>query len=65
MKSFEIVDKNGVIQKDQTTAVGKYMQLHNPKRIRVAEIDEATNGIGIDTRYGRIWADATSFTEVS
>jgi len=65
LKSFEIVDKNGVIQKDQTTAVGKYMQLHNPKRIRVAEIDEATNGIGIDTRYGRIWADATSFTEVS
>lgn len=64
LQSFEIVDQNGVIQKDQKTAVGKYMQLHNHNRIRVAEIDEATNGIGINTRYGRIWADATSFTEV-
>jgi len=65
LASFEIVDSKGNIQKDQTTAVGKYMQLHNPNRIRVAEVDEATNGIGIDTRYGRIWADATSFTEVN
>lgn len=65
LDSFDIVDENGNFQDDQRTAVGKYMQLHNHERIRVAEIDEATNGIGIDTRYGRIWADATSFTEVS
>lgn len=64
LESFEIVDKNGVIQKDNTTAVGKYMQMHSPNRIRVAEVDPDTNGIGIDTRYGRIWADASSFTEV-
>lgn len=64
LKSFEIVDKNGNIQEDNTTAVGKYMQLHNHTRIRVAEVDEDTNGIGIDTRYGRIWASAASFTEV-
>lgn len=64
LKSFEIVDKNGNIQNDQSTTVGKYMQLHNPNRIRVAEVDPDTNGIGIDTRYGRIWASAATFTEV-
>lgn len=64
LASFEIVDGNGNIQNDQSTAVGKYMQLHNYQRIRVAEVDPDTNGIGVDTRYGRIWISAATLTEV-
>lgn len=61
--SVDKVDENGNKTTDQRIDVGDYFRLHSD-RIPVKEVDEATNGVAFDTRYGRIWASAATLTEV-
>lgn len=61
--SVDKVDENGNKTTDQRIDVGDYFRLHSD-RIPVKEVDEATNGVAFDTRYGRIWVSAATLTEV-
>lgn len=59
--SVDEVDKNGKKTADQNLAVGNYFRLHSD-RIRVEDVDG--NGIALSTRYGNVWVDAETLTEV-
>ena len=59
--SVDEVDKNGKKTADQNLAVGNYFRLHSD-RIKVEDVDG--NGIALKTRYGNVWVDATTLTEV-
>lgn len=59
--SVDKVDKNGKKTKDQTLHVGDYFRLHSD-RIEVVDVDG--NGIAFGTRYGNVWEDAGTLTEV-
>lgn len=61
--SVDRVDKNGNKTADQRIDVGDYFRLHSD-RIKVLDVDEATNGVAFGTRYGEIWASASTLTEV-
>lgn len=61
--SVDKVDQNGNITKDQRIDVGDYFRLHSD-RIKVTQVDSATNGVAFGTRYGDIWASAATLTEV-
>lgn len=63
VESVDKVDKNGKKTKDQTLHVGDYFRLHSD-RIEVLDVDEATNAVSFGTRYGDVWANATTLTEV-
>lgn len=59
--SVDKVDKNGKKTADQKLAVGDYFRLHSD-RIEVLGVDK--NGIAFGTRYGNVWEDAGTLTEV-
>ncbi|KAA8453970.1 lytic exoenzyme target recognition domain-containing protein [Weissella paramesenteroides] len=59
--SVDEVDKNGKKTADQNLAVGNYFRLHSD-RIKVEDVDG--NGIALSTRYGNVWEDAGTLTEV-
>ncbi|MFL2019670.1 N-acetylmuramoyl-L-alanine amidase [Weissella hellenica] len=61
--SVDKVDKAGKKTANQTLAVGNYFRLHSD-RIKVVDVDEATNGVAFGTRYGDVWVNATTLTEV-
>lgn len=61
VESVDKVDKNGKKTKGQTLNVGDYFRLHSD-RIKVVDVDR--NGIAFSTRYGNVWADAGTLTEV-
>lgn len=63
VESVDKVDKNGKKTKAQTLHVGDYFRLHSD-RIKVVDVDEATNAISFGTRYGDVWVNATTLTEV-
>ncbi|ADD71758.1 phage-related amidase [Leuconostoc phage 1-A4] len=59
--STDKVDSNGNITKDQELSVGAYFRLHSD---RIKVVDANDSGIALDTRYGRVWVDASTLTEV-
>lgn len=59
--SVDKVDKNGKKTANQTLAVGDYFRLHSD-RIKVEAV--SGNGIALSTRYGNVWVDAGTLTEV-
>ena len=61
VESVDKVDTKGKKTADQTLAVGNYFRLHSD-RIRVEDVDG--NGIAFNTRYGNVWVDAKTLTEV-
>lgn len=61
--SVDKVDKNGNKTTNQTLAVGDYFRLHSD-RIKVVDNDAASNGVALSTRYGNVWVDAKTLTEV-
>lgn len=61
VESVDKVDAKGKKTADQTLAVGNYFRLHSD-RIRVEDVDG--NGIALSTRYGNVWVDAETLTEV-
>ena len=61
--SVDKVDKAGKKTANQTLAVGDHFRLHSD-RIKVVDVDEATNAISFGTRYGDVWVNATTLTEV-
>lgn len=61
--SVDVVDKQGNKTKDQKIDVGKYFRFHSD-RIKVEDIDPATNGVALGTRYGLVWVSAATLTEV-
>ena len=61
--SVDKVDQNGNITSDQRIDVGDYFRLHSD-RIKVVDVDPSTNGVAFGTRYGNIWASASTLTEV-
>ncbi|EER75646.1 lytic exoenzyme target recognition domain-containing protein [Weissella paramesenteroides] len=63
VESVDKVDSKGNKTANQTLKVGDYFRLHSD-RIRVEDVDEASNGIAFSTRYGNVWVNAASLTEV-
>lgn len=61
--SVDKTDANGNITADQYLNVGDHFRLHSD-RIPVVAVDESTNGVAFDTRSGRVWANASTLTEV-
>lgn len=61
--SVDKVDKNGKKTSNQTLKVGDYFRLHSD-RIKVVANDPASNGVALNTRYGKVWVDAKTLTEV-
>lgn len=61
--SVDKVDKNGKKTSNQTIKLGDYFRLHSD-RIKVVANDPATNGVALSTRYGDVWVDAKTLTEV-
>lgn len=61
--SVDKVDKNGKKTASQTIKLGDYFRLHSD-RIKVVANDPATNGVALSTRYGDVWVDAKTLTEV-
>jgi len=61
--SVDKVDRKGNITSDQRINVGDYFRLHSD-RIKVVDVDPSTNGVAFETRYGNIWASASTLTEV-
>lgn len=59
--STDRVDAKGNITKDQELFVGAYFRPHS-NRIKV--VDANDSGVALDTRYGRVWVDASTLTEV-
>jgi len=59
--STDKVDTNGNITKDQELSVGAYFRLHSD---RIKVVDANDSGVALDTRYGRVWVDASTLTEV-
>lgn len=59
--STDKVDANGNITKDQELSVGAYFRLHSD---RIKVVDANDSGVALDTRYGRVWVDASTLTEV-
>lgn len=59
--SVDEVNKNGKKTINQTLAIGDYFRLHSD-RIKVEDVDG--NGIALATRYGNVWEDAGTLTEV-
>ncbi|WEA53394.1 GH25 family lysozyme [Weissella paramesenteroides] len=59
--SVDEVNKNGKKTINQTLAIGDYFRLHSD-RIKVEDVDG--NGIALSTRYGNVWVDAGTLTEV-
>jgi len=59
--STDKVDANGNITKDQELSVGSYFRLHSD---RIKVVDANDSGVALDTRYGRVWVDASTLTEV-
>lgn len=60
--STDKVDANGNITKDQELFVGAYFRLHSD---RIKVVDANDSGVALDTRYGRVWVDASTLTEVA
>lgn len=61
VESVDKVDAKGKKTADQNLAVGDYFRLHS-ERIRVEDVDG--NGVALSTRYGNVWVDASTLTEV-
>lgn len=59
--STDKVDANGNITKDQELFVGAYFRLHSD---RIKVVDANDSGVALDTRYGRVWVDASTLIEV-
>lgn len=59
--STDKVDANGNITKDQELFVGAYFRLHSD---RIKVVDANDSGVALETRYGRVWVDASTLTEV-
>lgn len=59
--STDKVDENGNITQDQELFVGAYFRLHSD---RIKVVDANDSGVALDTRYGRVWVDASTLTEV-
>lgn len=59
--STDKVDANGNITPDQELFVGAYFRLHSD---RIKVVDANDSGVALDTRYGRVWVDASTLTEV-
>lgn len=64
VESVTKVDKNGKRTADQTLHKGDYFRLHSD-RIPVLNSDSRTNAVQFGTRYGAVWANATTLTEVA
>ena len=63
VESVDKVDSKGNKTANQTLAIGDYFRLHSD-RIKVVANDPASNGVALKTRYGNVWVDATTLTEV-
>ena len=63
VESVDKVDAKGHKTANQTLAVGNYFRLHSD-RISVVDVDAASNGVALNTRYGVVWVDAKTLTEV-
>lgn len=61
VNSVDEVDRNGKKTANQTLKVGDYFRLHS-NRIKVEDVNG--NGIALSTRYGNVWVDAGTLTEV-
>ena len=61
--SVDKVDKAGKKTANQTLNKGDYFRLHSD-RIKVVDVDAASNGVALSTRYGNVWVDAKTLTEV-
>ncbi len=59
--STDKVDANGNITPDQELSVGSYFRLHSD---HIKVVDANDSGVALDTRYGRVWVDASTLTEV-
>ena len=63
VESVDKVDSKGKKTKNQTLNKGDYFRLHSDC-IKVVDNDAASNGIAFNTRYGNVWVDAKTLTEV-
>ena len=63
VESVDKVNAKGHKTANQTLAVGNYFRLHSD-RIPVVDVDAASNGVALNTRYGVVWVDAKTLTEV-
>ena len=63
VESVDKVDSKGKKTSNQTLNKGDYFRLHSD-RIKVVDVDAASNGVALSTRYGNVWVDATTLTEV-
>lgn len=61
--SVDKVDAKGNKTANQTLKVGDYFRLHSD-RIPVVDVDAASNGVAFGTRFGNVWVDAKTLTEV-
>ena len=63
VESVDKVDSKGKKTSNQTLNKGDYFRLHSD-RIKVVDNDAASNGVALSTRYGNVWVDAKTLTEV-
>ena len=63
VESVDKVNSKGKKTANQTLNKGDYFRLHSD-RIKVVDVDAASNGVALSTRYGNVWVDATTLTEV-
>ena len=63
VESVDKVDSKGKKTANQTLNKGDYFRLHSD-RIKVVDDDAASNGVALSTRYGNVWVDAKTLTEV-
>ena len=63
VESVDKVDSKGKKTANQTLNKGDYFRLHSD-RIKVVDVDAASNGVALSTRYGNVWVDAKTLTEV-
>lgn len=63
VESVDKVDKAGKKTANQTLSIGDYFRLHSD-RVKVIDSDDATNAVSFGTRYGDVWVNATTLTEV-
>ena len=63
VESVDKVDSKGKKTANQTLNKGDYFRLHSD-RIKVVDNDAASNGVALSTRYGNVWVDAKTLTEV-
>lgn len=63
VESVDKVNSKGKKTANQTLNKGDYFRLHSD-RIKVVDVDAASNGVALSTRYGNVWVDATTLAEV-